>query len=738
MGNRAAIAGVLLTFAGSACVEAQALLPKPTSVERATGEFKLSGPVWFVRPNSKRMLEIVSLLSDDLRWPGSHSNVLKGRGNVGAIQLDTSLQSGNPEAYELTISPTGIRINGATIAGTFWGVQTLRQLLADSAARGSVPAVTIRDAPRFSWRGSMLDVSRHFLPVAAVKKHIDLISRYKLNVLHWHLTDDQGWRIEIKKYPKLTSVGAWRTESDGSRYGGFYTQADIRDVVEYARLRGVTVVPEIEMPGHSSAALAAYPELGCTGAPVTVPTTWGVFSDIYCARPRTIEFLENVLTEVLALFPSKYIHVGGDEVPKERWKQCADCQELMKRENIATEAALQSWFVKQIGDWLNARGRKLIGWDEVLQGGLMPGATVEAWEDTSFTRKAIEAGHDVIAAPDGFTYLNSSPGALMLDKVYGWNPVPTGVDSLGARRVLGGEAPLWSERILSPTNLQLMAFPRTLALAEVLWSGAGDVADFHRRVESQSHWLATNGVAVGPADKDIATIRIEYDTARHQARTRIETNLPGVVVRQSTNGFAPTATSPTIADSAPIVGAGVHRLQAFYNGQAILGDRQLTVANNKALGKLVRVTPNPRGQYQGTGPGSLTDGLLGSEDHADGVWQGWLGRDVEAIVYLERAEPIDTIRVNFLGNVRSWIMMPPEVDFAISDDGSTWTPVGEVPSKVPPEKEGAIIQTFAVALKKGTTARYVRVIAKYAGPLPPWHPGAGRPSFLFADEIVIR
>ncbi|MEO8624951.1 MAG: family 20 glycosylhydrolase, partial [bacterium] len=573
------------------------------------------------------------------------------------------------------------------------------------------------------------------------EKHIDLLSRYKMNVFHWHLTEDQGWRIDIRRYPRLTSVGAWRTDADGSRYGGFYTQREIRDVVEFARLRGVTVVPEIEMPGHSSAALAAYPELGCTGQPIDVATQWGVFSDIYCAgNERTFEFLTNVLDEVMALFPSRYIHIGGDEVPKEQWKNCTSCQDLIFRQGLANENELQSWFVRRIGDYLAMRGRRIIGWNEVLQVGLPASTTVHAWEDTSFTRKAVLAGHDAIASPVSGTYFNRTARELTLDQAYQFEPMPPGLDSVTAKRVLGGEAALWSEGITSAATLDLMAFPRMLALAEVLWSDAQkDLASFRARLDSdQLPRLRAMGVAVGPLDREIANVHIQYDSVAKVSRVRTDFGVPGVTLRGTSDGSAPTLASPLIADSAALTGEGAQRLQPFYSGAPILSERIVTLVRNKALGKTTTAAVAPQRQYPGTGTWNLTDGLAGSIDHADGLWQGWWGKDVDVVLDLESVQAINGVRVTFLQNVRSWIVFPASVEFFVSDDRATWRSVPTVTKPVPANSViPAMLHTFETE-STGVQARFIRVVGKNAGPLPSWHSGAGSPSWLFADEIVVR
>ncbi|MDX1440685.1 MAG: beta-N-acetylhexosaminidase, partial [Rubricoccaceae bacterium] len=360
------------------------LVPRPLITRSENGVFELKDPVFVVAERDRRVAEIGELLAKLIRERTGFSVHLRAEyAGQPAIVLVTELENDNPEAFQLDASPSGVSINGATSEGVLWGVQTLRQLLprefynpnGEQRASWLIPAVEISDEPRYPWRGSLMDVSRHFFSVDFVKRYIDLLSYLKMNVLHWHLTEDQAWRLEIDQYPRLTDIGAWRTEEDGSRYGGFYSKEEVREIVEYARVRGVMVVPEIEMPGHATAALVAYPELACSDPPTEVPNDWGVFPDIYCAgKPETFTFLENVLDEVTELFPSPYIHIGGDEVPKERWRDCEPCQEIIQRENLGDEDGLQAWFIQRIGEHLASRGKTLIGWDEILDGGGVPGS----------------------------------------------------------------------------------------------------------------------------------------------------------------------------------------------------------------------------------------------------------------------------------------------------------------------------------------------------------------------------
>ena len=446
---------------------------------------------------------------------------------VGDFQL--SIAAGLPsESYELEISADRVLLTGADAAGLFYGVQTLRQLMPVTAgAEWSLPGLEITDAPRFRYRGLQLDVGRHFFSVEFVKKYLDRMAELKLNTFHWHLTEDQGWRAEILKYPRLTEVGSCRKETviekrfdpfegDGKEHCGFYTQDEMRDVVAYAAERFITVIPEIEMPGHAVAALAAYPELGCTTEPREVSTTWGVHDDIFCPREETFRFLEDVLTEIMAIFPSTYIHIGGDEVPKKRWEESSLAQEVIRREGLADELELQSWFVQRVERFLSANGRRLIGWDEILEGGLAPNATVMSWRGTEGGIAAARLGHDVIMSPTRHLYFDFYQGPkesepmsadwsgypLPLAQVYEYDPVPPELTADEARHITGAQANLWTEHMKTPEKVEYMLFPRAFALAEMVWTPQNrrTYDDFLVRLPAQLARLERAGVAFRPLD----------------------------------------------------------------------------------------------------------------------------------------------------------------------------------------------------------------------------------------------
>jgi hexosaminidase len=415
--------------------------------------------------------------------------------DTGSIRL-TLAGSGPTESYRLRVADAGVVLTAPDAAGLFHGLQTVGQLIA-AGGNGSVtiPAVIIDDQPRFEYRGMHLDVGRHVFPVSFIKRYIDLLARYKFNTFHWHLTEDQGWRIAIEQYPRLTDIGSCRPETmveknfdpyvgDGIPYCGFYTQDEVRDIVAYAADRFVTIVPEIEMPGHSLAALAAYPELACTPGPFEVGTRWGVFDDIYCPSEATFEFLQNVLLEVMAIFPSEFVHIGGDEAPKRRWRESEVAQAVIRREGLEDEHELQSYFIQRIERFLNAHGRRLIGWDEILEGGVAPDATVMSWRGMAGGIEAARQGHDVIMTPGSHVYFDhyqgdprfeplAIGGYTPLEKVYQFEPVPEELTTVEARHVIGAQANVWTEYITTEEHVEYMALPRMLALSEVLWSPVG-------------------------------------------------------------------------------------------------------------------------------------------------------------------------------------------------------------------------------------------------------------------------
>jgi len=418
------------------------------------------------------------------------------------LTLSGDQKSYGDEGYGLVVNNCAVKIEAVKAAGVFYGIQTLLQLFPVNAKKSRsirIPTVEIKDRPRYCWRGMHLDVSRHFFPKEYIKKYIDLIAMHKMNTFHWHLTDDQGWRIEIRRYPKLTENGAWRTDQKGNRYGGFYTQEDIREVVAYAHKRFVTVVPEIELPGHARAALAAYPEFSCTGGPFTVATEWGVFKDVYCpGKEETFEFLTNILSEVIKLFPGPYIHIGGDECPRERWRQCGHCQARMAREGLVNEDELQSYFIKRIGRFLSANKKKLVGWDEILAGGLPAEATVMSWRGIDNGIAAAKANHNVVMTPTTHCYFDyyqakgNEPeaigGFLPLEVVYSFEPTPESLAREAATHILGAQGNVWTEFMPSFKHVEYMALPRMCALAEVLWlpSKLRDLTDFKKRLRYHS------------------------------------------------------------------------------------------------------------------------------------------------------------------------------------------------------------------------------------------------------------
>jgi hexosaminidase len=511
-----------------------AVIPQPVRVTQRAGRFTITPRtvIWSdaasvaVARQLGRYLEPATGFTFTVRTTGAPP------ANSITLRQDPSVRRLGPEGYALEVSATRVALRAAEPAGLFYAVQTLRQLLPPEILRAapvsgiawSIPAVSIEDTPRFVWRGAHLDVGRHFMPKEFVRKYIDLLALHKLNTFHWHLTEDQGWRLEIRKYPRLTSVGAWRRESligrqsqqrdttqwafDGQRHGGFYTQDDAREIVAYAKARFITVVPEIEMPGHALAAIAAYPELGITGEQLEVGRRWGVYSDILNAEPATVAFMQDVLTEVMEIFPSRYIHVGGDEADKAKWRTSPRIAARIQQLGVKDEHGLQSWFIRQMDAFLTAKGRRLVGWDEILEGGLASNATVMSWRGTRGGIEAARSGHDVVMAPTSHTYLDyyqsenvaAEPiaigGFLPLERVYSFDPMPAELEPQYARHVLGGQAQLWTEYMKDPKKVEYMAFPRLTALAEAVWTPTERKSWPDYRARLETHLLRLNALDV--------------------------------------------------------------------------------------------------------------------------------------------------------------------------------------------------------------------------------------------------
>ncbi len=498
------------------------LIPRPLEMQKTQGIFLLDNQVGLDLKSKDADIKTVSTYLIDL-LKNDYGIQIKQTGAARSIRFELDPQIGNEEGYILHVSPQLISIKSKSPAGAFMAVQTLRQLIPiGQKGKFEIPSVVIRDEPRFAHRGVMLDVGRYYFPVSFIKKYIDVLAAYKINKFHLHLTEDGGWRMEIKKYPKLQEVSAWRDSTvighvsdkprkfDGKRHGGYYTHEELKDLVKYAQDRFITIIPEIDMPGHTLSALAGYPELSCfPDRKYRVLTAWGIQKDILCPKESTFKFVEDVLTEVMEVFPSKYIHIGGDEAKKDNWKVCSHCQELIRREGLKDEHGLQSYFIKRVEKFVNSKGRAIIGWDEILEGGLAPNATVMSWRGEKGGIDAAKLGHDVIMSPNHYMYLDyyqtpemrkREPVAigsyLPLETVYSYNPLPKSLTKAEKKHILGVQAHVWSEYIPNGKHAEHMTFPRVLAMAEVGWTAQErkDYSDFISRLKKAAKFLDTKQV----------------------------------------------------------------------------------------------------------------------------------------------------------------------------------------------------------------------------------------------------
>jgi hexosaminidase len=708
------------------------------------------------------------------------------------IQFTTlqTLVPGKEGAYSLSVATKTILIQGQTSSGTFYGMQTLIQLLPTQATGSKflIPALSITDAPRFAYRGMHLDVGRHFLPVDFIKRYIDYIALHKMNYFHWHLTEDQGWRIEIKKYPRLTQVGAWRNGTiigrypgkgnDGIRYGGYYTQEQIKDIVAYAQKRYITILPEIELPGHSSAAIAAYPELSCFPNESTqhpkqcawsgdstgkqVQQTWGVFNDVFCAgKENTFKFLQDVMDEVLELFPSKMIHVGGDECPKENWKRCPNCQQRMKDNNLKTEHELQSYFIQRMEKYLNSKGRTLIGWDEILEGGLAPNALVMSWRGEEGGIAAAKQNHEVIMTPGDWVYLNYSQtknddsitigGYLPLEKVYRYEPLPGSMTPDQGKYILGAQGNVWTEYMNNPRIVEYMIFPRMSALSEVLWSPKEkrDWKDFEKRLKTQFKrydlWKADYSKAYyapsvsiqPPIDNDgiLLIVKSRQNNSSYYFGNRskssfslLRDSIRSVIKESGTYGIR------LLGKINPLV-KGEPWGNAYTSPFEYLFKQDISVHFNKATGKKITLTYPPSTKYPGDGAFTLVNGVQNDQGLArSSEFLGFEGPDCEALIDLGRVQTINTAVIHTLSSGGSWVYPPHYVEIFISPDGQSFTSAGKSEAFEATNGSNGIIKvSFTPA-----PARFIKVVVKNFGIIPSGMSGAGNGAWLFVDEIEVN
>lgn len=680
-----------------------------------------------------------------------------------ALTIDPSIE--NPEGYVLTTTSDGVRIAGSTAQGVFYGVQTLRKAI-PATADGIValPAGEVKDAPRFPYRGMHLDVCRHFFPLDFVKKYIDLLALHNMNTFHWHLTEDQGWRIEIKKYPRLTEVGSVRQctvvgrigsgRFDGVQHGGFYTQEEAKEIVAYAQKRFINVIPEVDLPGHMLAALAAYPSLGCTGGPYEVAQDWGVFDDVLCmGNDSVITFLQDVLSEIMEIFPSKYIHIGGDEAPRTRWKSCPKCQARIRKEGLKSdkehtaEDRLQSFCMTRIERFLNEHGRQIIGWDEILDGDVAPNATVMSWRGSSGGIKAAQMGHDVIMTPNSHFYfdfyqsddIKNEPlaigGYLPLEKVYSYNPTD-GLTSDQAKFIKGAQANVWTEYIPTTQQVEYMILPRMAALAEVQWTEAEkkEYADFTQRLLRLTQIYQRDGLTYG---KHLFNVKSQFK-ANPEKKAVIATlsTIDNAPIYYTLDGSMPTEQSTRYEGPLHLTSSATFRAAAIRpEGVSPLVEKKIHFSKSTFCPiQLTDVQPTAEFTYGGASV--LVDGLQGNESYTTGAWLGFLG-DVTAVIDLGKPTTFRRVAISTCTDLPSWVMGCYGLDVSVSDDDKNYTLVGSKAFPADEDISKKQVDHYEVTFD-AQKARYLRVLIKRCPALPKGHSGAGKEAYLFVDEITVE
>lgn len=751
------------------------VVPYPNEVQMGEGEFNAKGAaVTYDAALDEATVNLINAFASKLSTiSGTESEVLSGTAEQGFVFVN------NPEiaeeAYVLDVKPEVVRVEASALRGFNYAIQTIKQLLpveifaAKPAPRASwtIQCVTISDAPRYSYRGLHLDEGRHFFGVEAVKRYLDIMEVHKLNKFHWHLTEDQGWRIEIKKYPRLTEVGAVRkgtcikkdfSSHDGIPYGEgmWYTQDQIREIVAYAAAKGIDVIPEIDLPGHMLAALTAYPELGCTGGPYEVWTRWGVSDDVLCAGNEAIYgFLEDVLTEVCDLFPYEYIHIGGDECPKVRWETCPKCQAKIKelklkdKDGEKAEHFLQSYVISRMEKFLNEKGRKIIGWDEILEGGIAPNATIMSWRGEKGGIEAARQGHDVIMTPNSYYYLDyyqsediaNEPfgigGYLPVEKCYSYEPAENDLTPEQKKHILGIQGNMWTEYVATEDHLQYMILPRLAALSECQWCNvetkdwdrfSAAAVRFCKMYEVMGYSYATHifqvkgDVVANPAEKSVTvTLETQGDAP----------------IRYTLDGSKPGKKSPVYTEPLVLNESCVLTAVAFRdNVEPKYYTRRFDF--HKAVGKNVTFSREVNTRYAQGGAVNLTDGVRATEVHKSIDWVSWRGDAVDLVVDMESTEPYSSISFGMLSNKASRVFLPVKLVVAVSEDGVNYTEVAsqeyEEESKDAPDDK---ITEYSFSFPE-TSARYIKVTGTPVDVLPEWHYNAGARVYIFFDELIVR
>jgi hexosaminidase len=747
-----------------------AIIPHPLSMEVRNGSFVIDKNVTIrTLSTDKAVLNAIVFFKNyikDITGVAFSDKAAKDR--TIEFKLEKLSDIGE-EGYTLSVTPDNIFIKANTPKGLFYGVQTLIQTLPFIRTNQvpQIPCMEIKDTPRFAWRGFMLDVSRHFFSTETIKGVLDIMASYKMNTFHWHLTDGAGWRLEIKKYPKLTEQAAWRIDDWGkpwnwaevelnadrnkATYGGFYTQEQAKEIVAYAEARNITVVPEIEMPGHSEAAMAAFPELSCR--PSVHFGTTGNFKaskveSNYCAgNDAAFTFLQDVLTEVMAIFPSKYIHVGGDEVAKDSWKKCPKCQARMKTEDLKNENELQSYFIRRIEKFLTAKNRKLIGWDEILEGGLAPDATVMSWRGEAGGIEAAKMKHHVVMSPGSPCYFDhyqgdpeTEPAAFggfnTLKKVYHYEPIPAEMTAEDAKYVLGAQANLWTEMIRKREGLEYMILPRLLALSEAVWSPRAqrNWVGFNQRLQPHLVGFEHKGLHYSKGN-----FKVDIKSVAENGRISIsmETENDKGVIHYTTDGTNPTVGSPIFdkpfeANRSMTIKAAL----ALNNQIMTTKPAEQSFTFNKVTGKSVQYVAPFHKNYPANGANSLTDGCRGTKEHGK-QWHGFSSQDMVATIDMGTAITASSITIGCLQNYGSWIFFPQSVKFEVSEDGQNFTAIKTVQNTIPAVPNPAQLQDFNVQFA-GQKVKSIRITAKNLGVCPKGHPGEGQPAWVFLDEVIVE